>query len=164
MKKDEYDFLIKRISKMYEIDWLRVKAVCLAESNMNPNAKSHCGAMGLMQIMPATAGDFGIKNPENLYVPEINIAVGVRYLNLLYGKYAEISDPDERWLFTHAAYNAGRGNINHAAKHELLQDGSCQTWDEAEEHLIEITGEEHSRETRGYIDHIQQFYSELQND
>lgn len=75
-----------------------VRAVIQAESGFNPRARSHKGAMGLMQLMPSTAAELGVIDPYN---PIENIRAGVSYLRQLLTKYAD----DE--VLALAAYNAG---------------------------------------------------------
>lgn len=80
-----------------------VKAVIEAESGFNPGAVSPKGARGLMQLMPATIKDFGVKNP---FDPNENIGAGVSFLkNLL---------KDYNWDYKKAlaAYNAGKGAVD----------------------------------------------------
>ena len=78
----------------------------------------------------------------------------------MYSKYSEVKDACERWNFAHAAYNAGRGNVNKAERLELLEDGSCQTWKEAAKHLIRVTGQANAKQTIDYVDRINRFFLE----
>jgi soluble lytic murein transglycosylase-like protein len=96
-----YDEIIKRYSDEFDLDPDLVRAVIQAESSGDPQAVSPRGATGLMQLMPATASEFG--SPE-LLDPEQNIATGTRYLRSLLDRY----DSVEVALW---AYNAGPGAV-----------------------------------------------------
>ncbi len=78
-----------------------IHAVISAESAYKPNATSHAGAMGLMQLMPFTAKRFGVSNAYN---PEQNIDAGTRYLKLLYDEFGSLE-------LAAAGYNAGEGAV-----------------------------------------------------
>ena len=80
------------------------------ESQLNQNAKSHVGAVGVMQIMPATGAEL---NVGDIHTLEPNIHAGAKYMDRLMTRYfsdAHFSDED-RTLFAFASYNAGPGNI-----------------------------------------------------
>jgi len=101
-RSTEYDSLIAEHAADNGVDAGLVRAVIQAESAFNPRARSIKGAMGLMQLMPATAAEYGVDNP---YDPVQNIRGGVAYLRALLTKY---SDNQELAL---AAYNAGPGAV-----------------------------------------------------
>lgn len=108
----EYDEYVYKYSETYELDPDLVFAVIKAESNFDPNAESHVGALGLMQIMPDTFEWLQTyKNGEAtmdytyLYEPEVNIEYGCIFLQFLLDKYTS----EETAV---AAYNAGFGAVD----------------------------------------------------
>lgn len=97
--------LIAANSKKYNVSPALIRAVIRAESAFNPMAKSHAGAIGLMQVMPATAKTLGIYNQNHLYDPAVSIATGTRYLSEQIKKFKNID-------LALAAYNAGPGAVS----------------------------------------------------
>ncbi len=94
----DIDNLIDEYSAKNGLDSAFVKAVIKQESGFQPKVTSHCGAMGLMQLMPATASSLGVKDA---YDPEQNIAGGTKYLKGLLDRFG-----GDKSLAL-AAYNAG---------------------------------------------------------
>lgn len=92
------DALIEEYSAKNGLDSAFVKAVIKQESGFQPQVTSHCGAMGLMQLMPATADSLGVKDA---YDPEQNIAGGTKYLKGLLDRFGGNKS------LALAAYNAG---------------------------------------------------------
>lgn len=99
-----YGELIFAAAKRHEVSPRLVAAMVRAESAFDPKAVSHKGAVGLMQLMPATASRFGLTSSER-YRPEKNLEAGVRYLRWLLDRYqGELS-------LALAGYNAGETNV-----------------------------------------------------
>lgn len=96
----EYDAIIARISRAHGVDSTLVRAVIQVESAYQPDARSRKGAVGLMQVMPATGRQYGIRR---LTDPALNIEAGVRHLKTLLTRY-----PLHLAL---AAYNAGEAAV-----------------------------------------------------
>jgi soluble lytic murein transglycosylase-like protein len=102
MRQRQFDHFIEQYAQSLGVSADLVRAVIQAESNFNPRAVSAKGAMGLMQLMPATARELGVSDP---FHPEQNIRGGVTYLARLLAKY------DQNVELALAAYNAGAGNV-----------------------------------------------------
>lgn len=97
-----WSYFIYHESQKQGIDDSLVKAVIYTESYFNPNATSHKGASGLMQLMPATAAKYGI---SDLYNPKQNIIAGIKHLKYLMSLYPN------NLKHVLAAYNAGENAV-----------------------------------------------------
>ncbi len=98
----EIDSIIDRVSSRYQVDPKLVHAMVRVESNYDPSAVSSKGAMGLMQLIPATARRFGVQNP---FDPRENIQGGVSYLKYLLHLFGG------NLPLSLAAYNAGEQTV-----------------------------------------------------
>jgi soluble lytic murein transglycosylase-like protein len=101
-KSAPYEASISEHSRRQGVAADLVRAVIQVESAFNPVAVSNKGAMGLMQLMPATATELGVSDP---FDPDQNIRGGVTYLKQLLNRY------DQKVELALAAYNAGIGNV-----------------------------------------------------
>ncbi len=95
--------IFQKASDTYHVSKDLLKAMAKAESNFRADATSHCGAMGIMQLMPATAASLGVTDAYN---PEQNIMGGAQYISRLLEKY------NGNLSYAVAAYNAGSGNVD----------------------------------------------------
>jgi soluble lytic murein transglycosylase-like protein len=95
--------LIAAASEAHGVDPLLVKALIQVESGYRPRARSPRGAVGLMQIMPATAREYKVRNP---FDPKANIEAGVKHLKTLLDRFG-----GDRTELALAAYNAGAGAV-----------------------------------------------------
>jgi len=123
-----YDDLIKQGARELGWDWELLAALVYQESKFNPKAKSWVGAKGLMQLMPATAKQYGASNPED---PEQGIAAGVKYLKWLDDYWQEkVPDKNERIKFILGSYNVGQSHVLDARKLCVKHGKDSTTWDD----------------------------------
>jgi soluble lytic murein transglycosylase-like protein len=128
-------------SRQQGADPLLVFSVIKQESGFDPRQRSPVGARGLMQIMPDTGRGLGVRNPSQLYDPEVNVKAGVRYLKDMFEKFSNVAmtqistiDPfaDNGVKSAIAAYNAGPGNVS---KH-----GGVPPFSETREYVRKVLG------------------------
>jgi soluble lytic murein transglycosylase-like protein len=123
VKSARFDDSINEHSRRIGVSADLVRAVIQVESAFNPTAVSTKGAMGLMQLMPATALELGVSNP---FEPDQNIRGGVTYLKRLLVRY------DHKVELALAAYNAGMGNVE--------KYGAVPPFEETRNYVKKITG------------------------
>ncbi len=99
---EKFQDIIQEASQTHGVPVALINAVIKQESCFNPNAGSHAGAQGLMQLMPATGKAYGCENP---FDPRENVMAGTKFLSELLDKYKG------NVTLSLAAYNAGPGNV-----------------------------------------------------
>lgn len=100
--RNAFDDIIKSAALAQNVDHGLVKAIIHTESGFNPRALSKPGAQGLMQLMPATAGMYSVRDA---FDPRENIQAGTKHIKYLINRYKNLE-------LALAAYNAGEGNVN----------------------------------------------------
>jgi len=146
--------LFEKYGAKYHFDPLMLAAQGFQESKLQQEARSHAGAVGVMQIMPDTGAELAVGDIHQL---EPNIHAGAKYMNRLMTRYFEDANFSEqdRTLFAFASYNAGPGNISRmrkdAAKRGLDPD---QWFDNVEVAVARRIG----LETTTYVRNIFKYY------
>jgi soluble lytic murein transglycosylase len=121
LDSNQFDPIISDASKKYGLEAPLIKAVIKAESDFDPNAISHKGARGLMQIMPM---NYRLLNVENPFDPHQSIDAGARYLRDMMDRY------NGKLNLSLAAYNAGPGAVD--------RHGGVPPYQETEEYIERV--------------------------
>jgi soluble lytic murein transglycosylase len=134
----KYESIVRTHARHYDLDPALLAAVIYQESKFRPGARSHSGAVGLMQLTPETAQGIAIRTgghgftTDDLLDPEINIRYGSWYLRHLFQKYGE-----EQLVL--AAYNAGQGNVDEwRSKGQEIQFSETRAYVKKVEHLKHV--------------------------
>lgn len=124
----DYDDLLKEHAPRIGWDWRLLASQMYQESRFLPRARSWAGAMGLLQLMPATAREVGVADP---YDPRQNVEGAVRYIAWLERTYwrERIDDPRERLKFILASYNAGAGHVMDAQRLAEAEGQDPNVWE-----------------------------------
>ncbi len=110
-----YDAILRRVGAEYGIDWRLLSALAFVESRFTPNARSKMGALGLMQVMPHVAREYGVER-EQLLDPAVNADVAARLIVSIQRmiRASRIEDPHDRLALMLACYNCGYGHLTDA--------------------------------------------------
>jgi membrane-bound lytic murein transglycosylase MltF len=147
--------LFEKYGARYGFDPLMLAAQGYQESRLNQEARSHVGAIGVMQIMPATGQDLGV---GSIHEVEPNIHGGTKYMDQLMTKYfpdAKFTEA-ERPLFAFASYNAGPGRIAQLRKEAAKRGLDPDKWFNNVELVV---GEKVGMETTTYVRNIYKYYA-----
>lgn len=125
MEISPFDRLIKRYSRQINWDWRLLASLIYQESQFRSHLISNKGAIGLMQLMPATARQYGITVHSG---NEEQIAAGVKYLKSLYRLLPEDIAEEERVYFVIGAYNIGLGHILDARRLAVKYGADPNVW------------------------------------
>ncbi|MWV16614.1 transporter substrate-binding domain-containing protein [Pseudomonas sp. L-22-4S-12] len=144
----------KKYGKQYNVDWLLMGAQGYQESRLNQNAKSAVGAIGVMQLMPATGKDMQV---GDITKAEANIHAGVKYMRWMIDHYYANEPMTEldKALFAFASYNAGAGRISALRKEAAKLGLNPNVWF----HNVEyVAAEKIGQETVTYVSNIYKYY------
>src|ERR1051325_265553 len=138
----EFDDLFKRNAAELNWDWRLMAAQAFQESRFKRDARSWAGAQGLMQMMPATGREYGVKNPLD---PEDNVQGAVRFLKWLNEYWLDrIPNDNERLKFILASYNAGAGHVEDAQRLTVKYGGNPQSWEDVSYWLLQTSTQQYS--------------------
>lgn len=142
-KLSQYDPLLKRYAPELNWDWRLLASQTFQESRFKPNARSWAGASGLLQLMPATAREYGVKNSQD---PEDNVRGAVKFLIWLTKYWKEIPDEAERLKFILASYNCGAGHVEDAQRLTEKYGGNPQVWNDVSYWLLQLSKSQYSND------------------
>ena len=146
--------LFNRYGDRYGFDPLMLAAQGYQESQLRQDARSHVGAIGVMQLMPATGAEMKV---GDIRVTEANIHAGTKYMDILMTKYfpdAHFSEGN-RPLFAFASYNAGAGNIARMRREAAKRGLDPDRWFN---HVEVVVAEKIGLETTTYVRNIYKYY------
>jgi peptidoglycan lytic transglycosylase F len=164
-----YDDIIKENAHRIKWDWLLLASMVMQESHFDPKAKSWVGAQGLLQLMPATAAHYGIKNREN---PVESLKGGTDYLISLEKRWiSNMEDTTDLADFVMASYNAGPGHLIDARALVKKFGGDRDEWDDVSKYLALLSTKKYykdpvvklgycrGQEPVNYVKHINDRYA-----
>lgn len=144
----------RKYGDRYSLDYLLMAAQGYQESQLNQDAKSHVGAIGVMQVMPATGKEL---NVGDIHETEANIHAGVKYVRFMMDRYYkdEPMDALNKALFTFASYNAGPGRVRQLRRAAQAEGLNPNVWFG---NVERIASERIGRETVTYVANIYKYY------
>ena len=146
--------LFRRYGEQYRFDPLMLAAQGYQESQLDQNARSHVGAIGIMQVMPATGAELKV---GDIRIAEANVHAGAKYMDWLMTKHLSDAKFDEtnRTLFAFACYNAGPGNIARMRREAVKRGLDPDRWFN---NVEVVTAEKIGIETTTYVRNIYKYY------
>ncbi len=146
--------LFKKYGAQYHVDYLLMAAQGYQESTLDQNAKSPVGAIGVMQVMPATGKDLKVGDITEI---EANIHAGVKYMRFMMDQYYKDDPMDDvnKGLMTFASYNAGPGRIRQLRREAEKQGLDPNVWFG---NVERVASERIGRETVTYVSNIYKYY------
>jgi membrane-bound lytic murein transglycosylase MltF len=144
----------RKYGGQYSLDWMLMAAQGYQESRLNQQAKSHVGAVGVMQLMPATGKEL---NVGDITQTEVNIHAGVKFIRTMIDRYFanEPMDDLNKVLFAFASYNAGPARVRQLRKEAATRGLDPNIWFN---NVERIANERIGRETVTYVSNIYKYY------
>ena len=148
-----YDPLVRQYAASIGWDWRLLSAVIFRESRFHPDANSHKGAVGLMQIRSSRY------STDTLLIPSVNISVGTTYLKRLQNMFSSTAaDTTECIKFTLAAYNAGEGRIFQTIQAARDKGLDATRWDSVQQAIPDVPGFK-GKQTIVYVEDVLNIYA-----
>jgi len=146
--------LFRKYSAQYNMDWMLMAAQGYQESRLDQNAKSHVGAIGVMQVMPDTGKELAV---GDIALIEPNIHAGVKFIRQMVDRYYANEPMDElnKVFFAFAAYNAGPGRVRQLRREAAARGLDPNVWFN---NVEQIASERIGRETVTYVSNIYKYY------
>jgi membrane-bound lytic murein transglycosylase MltF len=146
--------LFRKYGDQYDVDYLLMAAQGYQESQLNQSVRSRVGAIGVMQVMPATGKELNVGDISQI---EPNIHAGVKYMRWMVDTYYkdEPMTQLDRALFAFASYNAGPGRIRQLRKEAAQRGLDPNVWFG---NVEQIASERIGRETVTYVSNIYKYY------
>lgn len=146
--------LFSKYGEKYNIDWLLMAAQGYQESRLDQSTKSHVGAIGVMQVMPATGKELDV---GDIHEVEANIHAGVKYIRFMIDHYyaEEPMNDQNKVLFAFAAYNAGPGRVRSLRREATKRGLDPNLWFDNVEY---VAADKVGRETVQYVRNIYKYY------
>ncbi len=146
--------IFEKYSAQYDMDYLLMAAQGYQESQLNQDAKSRVGAIGVMQVMPATGKDMNVGDISEI---EANVHAGVKYMRWVVDHYYKDEPMDRlnKGLFAFASYNAGAGRVRQLRREAEKRGLDPNVWFG---NVEQIASERIGRETVTYVSNIYKYY------
>jgi len=146
--------LFRKYGDQYSVDYLLMMAQGFQESRLDQSVKSQVGAVGVMQVMPATGKDMKVGDIHQI---DPNIQAGVKYMRFMMDQYYKDEPMDDlnKGLFAFASYNAGPGRIRQLRKLTAERGLNPNLWFNNVERIV---SEKIGRETVTYVSNIYKYY------
>ena len=144
----------QKYGDQYDVDWVLMAAQGYQESQLNQKARSPVGAIGVMQVMPATGKDMRVGDVTQT---EANIHAGIKYMRFMIDQYyqKEPMTKLDKALFAFASYNAGPGRIRQLRQEATKRGLDPNVWFQNVEY---VAAEKIGQETVTYVSNIYKYY------